>query len=415
MSGSVILCLMLIPGFPKPQLIAVGGSLIALGVLLMKKPQVTPEEIATEAQTEEITSDIDYYKDINNVYGLLNVEPIEMEFGYSLIPLVDEGSGGSFIDRVVMFRKQFAMEMGIVVPSVSLKDSGQLNPNQYTIRLKGEIVAQGDVLVDHFLALAPNDASAEQIDGIDTIEPAFGIPARWISEDKKVKAELAGYTLIDPTSVIITHLSEVIRIHIYELLNRQEVQNLLENLKATNETIVSEVVPSVISLSDLQKVLSNLLRESVPIRDMQTILETLGDYGTSIRDTDILTEYTRQSLKRTISHKFSEANQLRVISVDSEIEDMIMSAIKKSEHGSYLALDPNSIQRIITATSEQIDKVKNAVQIPIILTSPITRLYLKKLLDQFFPSIVVLSYSEIETNIQIQALGSVSLNSVSQS
>ena len=415
MAGSVILCLLLIPGFPPVQLITVGGSLITMGVLLSRKPKVSEEEIATEAHTEEITSDIDFYKDINNVYGLLNVEPIEMEFGYSLIPLVDEGSGGSFIDRVVMFRKQFAMEMGIVVPSVSLKDSGQLNPNQYTIKLKGEIVAQGDVLVDHFLALAPNEGGAEQIDGIDTIEPAFGIPARWISEDKKVKAELAGYTLIDPTSVIITHLSEVIRGHIYELLNRQEVQNLLENLKATNETIVSEVVPTVISLSDLQKVLSNLLRERVPIRDMQTILETLGDYGTSIRDTDILTEYTRQALKRTISHKFSEANQLRVISVDSEIEDMIMSAIKKSEHGSYLALDPNTIQRIISATSEQIDKVKNAVQVPIILTSPITRLYLKKLLDQFFPSIVVLSYSEVETNIQIQALGSVSLNSVSQS
>lgn len=415
MAGSVVLCLLLIPGFPPVQLITVGGSLITMGILLSRKPKVAEEEIATEAHTEEITSDINFYKDINNVYGLLNVEPIEMEFGYSLIPLVDEGSGGSFIDRVVMFRKQFAMEMGIVVPSVSLKDSGQLNPNQYTIKLKGEIVAQGDVLVDHFLALAPNDGGAEQIDGIDTIEPAFGIPARWISEDKKVKAELAGYTLIDPTSVIITHLSEVIRGHIYELLNRQEVQNLLENLKATNETIVSEVVPAVISLSDLQKVLSNLLRERVPIRDMQTILETLGDYGTSIRDTDILTEYTRQALKRTISHKFSEANQLRVISVDSEIEDMIMSAIKKSEHGSYLALDPNTIQRIITATSEQIDKVKNAVQVPIILTSPITRLYLKKLLDQFFPSIVVLSYSEVETNIQIQALGSVSLNSVSQS
>ena len=414
MSGGVIIALVLIPGFPKLQILAVGGLLVTLGVLLTKAPSKAKEDApgATGETTEEITSDIDFYKDINNVYTLLNVEPIEMEFGYSLIPLVDEGSGGSFIDRVVMFRKQFASEMGVVVPSVSLKDSGSLNPNQYSIKLKGETVAIGDVLVDHYLALAPSDSGAEQIEGIDTVEPAFGIPARWISEDKKIKAELAGYTLVDPTSVILTHLSEVIRQHIYELLNRQEVQNLLENLKQTNETIVTEVVPSIISLSELQKVLSNLLREGIPVRDMQTILETLGDYGTAIRDTDILTEYTRQALKRTISHRFSEANQLRIISVDSDVEEMIMSAIKKSDHGSYLALDPDSIQKIITATSEQIDRVKNAVQIPIILTSPITRLYLKKLLDQFFPNIVVLSYSEIETNIQIQALGSVSLASV---
>lgn len=409
MSGGVIIALIVIPGFPKLQIIAVGSLLIAMGYMLTRKPKAQQEEAESTAPTEEITSDIDFYKDINNVYTLLNVEPIEMEFGYSLIPLVDEGSGGSFIDRVVMFRKQFASEMGVVVPSVSLKDSGQLNPNQYSIKLKGETIAVGDVLVDHYLALAPSDGGAEQIEGIDTIEPAFGIPARWISEDKKIKAELAGYTLVDPTSVILTHLSEIIRQHIHELLNRQEVQNLLENLKQTNETIVTEVVPNVVSLSDLQKVLSNLLREGVPIRDMQTILETLGDYGVSIRDTDILTEYTRQALKRTISHKFSEANQLRIISVDSEIEDMIMSAIKKSEHGTYLALDPASIQKIVTATSEQIDRVKNAVQIPIVLTSPITRLYLKKLLDQFFPNIVVLSYSEIETDIQIQALGAVTL------
>ncbi|MEG2054023.1 MAG: FHIPEP family type III secretion protein, partial [Oscillospiraceae bacterium] len=253
-----------------------------------------------------------------------NVEQVEMEFGYSLIPLVDEASGGNFIDRVVMFRKQFALEMGMVVPSVRLKDSGQLNPNQYAIKFKGETVAVGDVLVDHFLALPPTDGE-DTIEGIETIEPAFGIPAKWISEDKRIKAELAGYTLIDPTSVIITHLSEVIRTHAHELLTRQEVGNMLTNMKKVNEPLVNEVIPNIVSASELQKVLSLLLYEGVPIRDLETIIETLADYGPVVKDTDMLTEYVRQSLRRTISHKFAESGQLKVISLDAEIENQIMA------------------------------------------------------------------------------------------
>ncbi|MEG0305410.1 MAG: flagellar biosynthesis protein FlhA, partial [Oscillospiraceae bacterium] len=304
LAGAVMSTLIFI-GFPVVQVLIVSTVLISIGLGLMKKQKqaLSDETAASEMQaTEEVTSEVSYYKNIDNVYGLLNVEQVEMEFGYSLIPLVDEASGGSFMDRVVMFRKQFALEMGMVLPSVRLKDSGALNPNQYSIKFKGEQVALGDVLMDHFLALAP-DAAAEPIDGIDTIEPAFGIPAKWISADKKSKAELAGYTLIDPTSVIITHLSEVIRQHAYELLNRQEVNSILDNLRKTSEALVGEIVPGVISVAELQKVLANLLREGVPIRDMQTILETLGDYGTSIKDSDMLCEYVRQALRRTISHK----------------------------------------------------------------------------------------------------------------
>ncbi|MEG0339838.1 MAG: flagellar biosynthesis protein FlhA, partial [Oscillospiraceae bacterium] len=263
LAGGVMSTLIFI-GFPAPQVLAVSAMLIGLGLVLIKKQKQGLEEqaVAAEAPAEEVTNEVSYYKNIDNVYGLLNVEQVEMEFGYSLIPLVDEASGGSFMDRVVMFRKQFAMEMGMVLPSVRLKDSGQLNPNQYSIKFKGEQVALGDVLMDHFLALAP-DSAAEPIDGIDTIEPAFGIPAKWISEDKKAKAEVAGYTLIDPTSVIITHLSEVIRQHAYELLNRQETNNILENLRKTNESIVSDIIPNIITVAELQKILSNLLRESV--------------------------------------------------------------------------------------------------------------------------------------------------------
>ncbi|MEG0762607.1 MAG: flagellar biosynthesis protein FlhA [Oscillospiraceae bacterium] len=409
LAGGVMSTLIFI-GFPAPQVLAVSAMLIGLGLVLIKKQKQGLEEqaVAAEAPAEEVTNEVSYYKNIDNVYGLLNVEQVEMEFGYSLIPLVDEASGGSFMDRVVMFRKQFAMEMGMVLPSVRLKDSGQLNPNQYSIKFKGEQVALGDVLMDHFLALAP-DSAAEPIDGIDTIEPAFGIPAKWISEDKKAKAEVAGYTLIDPTSVIITHLSEVIRQHAYELLNRQETNNILENLRKTNESIVSDIIPNIITVAELQKILSNLLRESVPIRDMATILETLGDYGTSIKDSDMLTEYVRQALKRTISHRFAEAGQIKVITLDAAIENTIMGAVKKMETGSYLALEPQVIQNIMNASSVQIDKIKELVQHTIVLTSPIVRLYYKKLIDQFYPNIVVLSFNEIDANIQIQALGNIEL------
>lgn len=410
-SGVVMLFLMPI-GFPPIQIIVVSAMLIGGGMLLLQRSRVPavaegPDDDIPGA-TQEVTSEASYYRNIDNVYGLLNVEQIEMEFGYSLIPLVDEASGGSFVDRVVMFRKHFAQEMGMVIPSVRLKDSGQLNPNQYTIMFKGEQVAAGDVLIDHYLALAPGDAG-EPIDGIDAIEPAFGIPAKWISEDKKPKAELSGYTLVDPTSVIITHLAEVIRQHAYELLNRQEVNNMIANLRKTNETIVEDTVPALLTVSDLQKVMCNLLREGVPIRDLETILETLGDYAAAVKDTDMLTEYVRQALRRTISHRFAEAGQLKVITLDAYIENTIMNAVKKMEGGSYLALEPDVIQAIITAATEQIDTVKDLVQNIIVLTSPIVRIYFKKLIDQFYPRIVVLSFNEIDTDIQIQALGNITI------
>ncbi len=407
--ASLALASLTLIGFPPVQVLSVSIGLFTLGIVLLRqtKPQLQTDQGLSP--TEEITSEASFYKNIDNVYGLLNVEQIEMEFGYSLIPLVDEGSGGSFIDRVVMFRKQFALEMGMVVPSVRLKDSGQLNPNQYAIKFKGEQVAQGDILVDHYLALAPSDLE-DSVDGIETVEPAFGIPAKWISEDKKIKAELAGYTLIDPTSVIITHLSEVIKKHAYELLTRQEVNNMLANLKKTNEMLVNDTIPSIVSLGELQKVLCSLLRESIPVRDLETILETLADYGMTVKDSDMLTEYVRQSLKRTISHRFAEAGQLKVISLDANVENTIMASVKKVENGSYLALDPKTIQNMISVTSREIDKIKDLVQVPIILTSPIVRIYFKKLVDQFYPDTVVLSFNEIDSNIQIQALGSIAIS-----
>ena len=263
-------------------------------------------------------------------------------------------------------------------------------------------------MVDHYLGLAPSEEE-DTVDGIETIEPAFGIKAKWISDDKKVKAELLGYTLIDPVSVIITHLSEIIKAHAYELLNRAEINNMLENLRKTNEALVNDTVPNVITVGDLQKVLCRLLQEQVPVRDMETILETLGDYGSKIKDTDMLTEYVRQSLKRTISHKFADADQLKVISLDAKVENLIMGAVKKMDSGSYLALDQESIQSIIVATTAQIERIRDIVPSPVILTSPIVRIYFKKLIDQFCPNVNVLSFNEIDSHIQIQALGTIEI------
>ena len=411
MAGMAMLCTMFI-GFPKAQVTTVSIAMIALGLILMRQSSVRQAAAAaTDAgpvPMEEVTNEADFYKNIDNVYNLLNVDQISMEFGYSLIPLVDEASGGSFVDRVVMFRKQFAQEMGMVFPSVRLKDSGQLNPNQYAISIKGEQVAQGEVLTDHYLALMPADGD-DTVDGIETVEPAFGIPARWISEDKRVKAELAGYTLIDPTSVIITHLSEVVKAHAHELLNRQETNNMLANLRKSNEAIVNDTVPAIVSVGNLQKILCNLLQEGVPIRDTETILETLADYGATVKDIDMLTEYVRQSLRRTITHRFSEAGQLKVISLDGNIENQIMGSVKKVESGSYLALDPQTIQAIISSTTREVDKIRDLVPVPIILTSPIVRIYFKKLVDQFYLNAVVLSFNEIDSDVKIQALGNITI------
>ena len=410
-AGGVVICLMVIPGFPKPQLLITGAGLIALGFTLnrtLNGKSAEEEAAEKEKQAGEALSETEYYKDIDNVYKLLSVEPIEMEFGYSLIPLADESAGGTFIERVVIFRKQFAQEMGMVFPSVRMRDNQNINPNKYVIKIKGEAVADGEILIDHYLAL-DNGSVSQEIDGIDTIEPAFHIPAKWIPEDKKIMADIAGYTLIDPTSVMITHLSEIIKSHANELLSRQDVKTMVDKLKETNPAIVEDTVPNVVSIAYLQKVLGNLLREGVPIRDLQTILETLSDYSSSLKDMDITTEYVRQALKRTITRRFNDAGQIRVITLDAGVENKIVGAVKKSEQGSYLALDPETIQAIVQSLQMQLDKVRDVIPTPIVLTSPIVRVYFKKLIDQFIPNVIVLSFNEIDNSVQIQAVGNISI------
>ena len=415
-TGIVMIALMLVPGFPKIILLVIGAALIFFGVHLQrlnKKEQAKLEEAEEKKRLDEIkaanaTADSDYYRDIDNVFKLLNVEQIEMEFGYSLLHLVDEKSGGNFVDRVVLFRKQFAVDMGMVIPSVRMRNNPEINPNQYLIKIKGEEVARGEILVDHLLAL-DNGEVTKPIEGIDTIEPSFGIPAKWISEDKKVMADIAGYTLIDPVSVMITHLSEVIKRHCHEILTRQDVKTMVENVRKSDATVVEDLVPGVVSYGYLQKVLCMLLKEGVPIRDLETILECLGDHASTLKDIDVTVEYVRQALKRTITRGFVEGGILRVITVDPRLEDIILAGVKKNANGSFVSLEPEVVNRIVSNTNAEIDKYKDVLPNIVILMSPFTRVYFKNMLDQFIPGITVLSYSEIDGSTQIKALGNITL------
>ena len=344
-TGVILLFLGVIPNTPHAALIIGGGGLVG-GGYLVKRGMERQKTIAAAAesavsQTEEVPpSESDYYKDINNVYSLLTVEPIEMEFGYSLIPMVDEGQGGKLISRIVIFRRQYAQDMGFVFPSIRLHDAASLGTNQYVIRIRGEEVARGEILVDYYLALEPANPLGE-IDGIETVEPAYGIPSRWILPENREMAEVYGYTVIDPLSVMLTHLSETIKKYAYELLNRAETIQLVENLKQFSPELVEEAIPNVVSYATLEKVLRSLLKEGVPIKDLGTILETLVDALGQGRDVDAAIEQVRGALARTITRRFCEDGQLRVVTLDAEVEKKIISSLTRNEQGVYLAMGPD--------------------------------------------------------------------------
>ncbi|NLJ79159.1 MAG: flagellar biosynthesis protein FlhA [Tissierellia bacterium] len=356
----------------------------------------------------EETSEAEELRKPENVLDLLKVDDIELEFGYGLIPLADVGQGGDLLDRIVMIRRQIAMELGLVVPIVRLRDNIQLVPNEYVIKIKGIKITGGEIFFDHYLAMDPGTGEGE-IEGIDTIEPAFGLPAKWITENEREKAEVFGYTVVDPPSVIATHLTEVIKEKAYELIGRQDVKLLLDNVAEDYPTVIEEVVPKVLSIGDVQKVLSNLLKEQISIRDMVTILETLADYGGVTTDTDLLTEYVRQRLSGYITNKYVEDGGLNVITLNNEVEEMIMNSINKTETGSYLSLEPNIAQQILDNTLKMVQKLTHAGQQPIILTAPIVRLYFKRLTEQLTRDLIVLSYNEIEPLVEVQSVGMVDI------
>lgn len=404
----------------------VGASMIALGLLtplsiilftlyglifiiagrtIASKLEVTA--IENEVSSEDLSAN--EIRKPENVVSLLQVDPIELEFGYGIIPLADTNQGGDLLDRVVLIRRQIALELGCVVPMIRLRDNIQLNPNQYIIKIKGIQVSEGEILFDHYMAMNPGYVE-EEITGIPTFEPSFHLPAIWITEGQRERAETLGYTVVDPPSIIATHLTEIIRSHIYELLTRQDVQNLVNNIQESHATLISELVPKLLNIGEIQKVLQNLLREGISIRDLVTIFETLADYAPTTRDTDVLTEYSRQSLKRAISNKFFPSNEMTsVVTLDPKVEQEIMGAVKQSEQGAYLSLDPGVTREIIESVQSEVHKLEELGKNPIIITSPIVRMYFKRLTQDYFKDLVVVSYNEIDSNVELQSVGMVTV------
>ena len=383
-----------------------GLVLIVLGRILNARKET--KEIEEEVEEEEVEAD--QIRRHENVNTLLQVDPIELEFGYGIIPLADVNQGGDLLDRVVMIRRQIALELGAVVPIIRLRDNIQLNPNQYIIKIKGIQVSEGEILFDHYMAMNPGYVE-EEITGIPTFEPSFHLPAVWITEAQRERAESFGYTVVDPPSIIATHLTEVIRTHLDELLTRQDVQNLINNIKESNTTLIDELIPKLLNVGEIQKVLQNLLREGISIRDLVTIFEVLADHASTTRDTDVLTEYVRQGLKRAISNKFFSGEETTsVITLDPKLEQEIMASVKQTEQGAYLTLDPDRTRQILSATEKEIAKLEEAGQTPIIITSPIVRMYFKKLTNDYFKNLIVISYNEIESDVELQSVGMVTID-----
>ena len=412
-------------GIPQVMYI-VGGVLIFLGIVTPLRLEwwlflglgavfiVTGRSISNNIGVESIEEEVhqaeneaEEIRRPENVVSLLQVDPIELEFGYGIIPLADVNQGGDLLDRVVMIRRQIALELGTVVPIIRLRDNIQLNPNQYIIKIKGIQVTEGEILFDHYMAMNPGYVE-EEITGIPTFEPSFHLPAIWITESQRERAESLGYTVVDPPSIIATHLTEVIRQHIAELLTRQDVQNLVNNLKESNPVLVDELIPKLLGLGEIQKVLQNLLEEGISIRDLLTIFETLADHAQTTRDTDVLTEYVRQALKRAISSKYFPANETTsVITLDPKIEQEIMSSVKQTEQGAYLTLDPERTKAIMNSVETEIQKLESLGKSAIIITSPIVRMYFKKLSEDYFKDLIVVSYNEVESNVELQSVGMV--------
>ncbi|MCX7772501.1 MAG: flagellar biosynthesis protein FlhA [Clostridia bacterium] len=397
-------CITLVPILWQWSLLLVAAGLVFLGRRLQSAQQaVTKQE---EQKVEE--QEVEEIRKPENVVSLLQVDPIELEFGYAVIPLADKNQGGDLLDRVVMIRRQLALELGVIVPIIRLRDNIQLSPNQYVVKIKGVEVARGELLLDHFMAMNPGTAD-EDIDGIPTTEPAFGLPALWIPESMRDRAEMMGYTVVDPPSIVATHMTEIIRRHIHELLRRQDVQTLIDNVKTTYPAIVDELIPKLMSLGEIQKVLANLLREGVSIRDMVTILETLADYAPITRDPDMLTEYARQGLGRAISKSYINRNNSEVITLDPRLEQMILDSVQKTEAGSYMALEPSVSNRIVNNTASLSEKMAQTGKQPIVLASPVVRLYFKRLTEHAIPGLVVLSYNELDPTLEVNAIGMVSV------
>ena len=407
MVGGSMAFLGIFTGLPTLVFVAYGVVFIVVARSIQSKMEVA----AVESEVSDVETSAEEIRKPENVVSLLQVDAIELEFGYGIIPLADVNQGGDLLDRVVLIRRQIALEYGCVVPTIRMRDNIQLNPNQYIIKIKGIQVSEGEILFDHYMAMNPGHVE-EEVTGIPTFEPSFHLPALWITESQRERAESFGYTVVDPPSIIATHITEVIKEHLDELLTRQDVQNLVNNIQEKNSTLVTELIPKLLGVGEVQKVLQNMLREGISIRDLVTIFETLADYAPTTRDTDVLTEYVRQSpsIKRFISNKYFPVNMTTsVVTLDPKIEQDIMASVKQTEQGSYIAMDPEKNQLIMRSVKEEIDKLENLGCNPIIITSPIVRMYFKRMTKDYFRDLIVISYNEIESNVELQSVGMVTI------
>ncbi len=402
-TGVFLVLLALVPGLPFFPFASIGVFLLYIAYLMRKtaKDAIDVEEI------DEIEAEVEESKRPENVYNLLNVDTLELELGYGLIPMVDTNQGGDLLDRVILIRRQIAIELGIVVPPVRIRDNMQLEPNKYLIKLKGVVMATGELMLDRLLAMNPGEELL--ISGIQTIEPAFGLPAIWIEEEDQEEAEIAGCTVVDPPSVLSTHLTEFIKSHATEIISRQDVQNIINHVKETAPSVVDEVIPRLLSLSEVHRIIINLLNERVPVRDMVTIFEAIGDYSGITKDLDILTEYVRQAISRQIINTYLENDTLNVLTLSPETESLIRNSLQETDSGNYLALEPKDIQLIAESISEAVERLSIMGLQPVILTPPIIRLYFRRLIERNFPAVPVLSYNEIPQNVNIEVVGTVTI------
>ncbi len=403
--GVMLVFISLIPGLPKVPIYIIAGLILVVGIVQLRAKKVPEQPVIEEDKALAAAKE---KRKPENVTSLLQVELIGIELGYGLVPLVDTSQGGDLLERVVMIRRQCAIDLGIIVPVIRIRDNIQLSTNEYVIKIKGVEVAKGEVMLDHVLALSTSDVKGK-LQGIETTEPTFGLPAVWIPESEREKAELLGYTTVDAPSVIATHLTETIKRHCYELLTRQQVQTLIDNLKTTQPALVDETVPKLFSLGEIQKVLGNLLKENVPIRDMGTILETLADYGTVVRDPELLTEYVRKSLYRSISKRFVPDDSARVITLDPALENLIAEKTKQTEQGTYVALSQDELQRVFNRLRETIEGMNQMGITPIVLTSPLVRRQFKNITSTMVPDLTVLSYNELDNNVEVFSDGVIGL------
>jgi flagellar biosynthesis protein FlhA len=383
--------------------------LLLIGTIVFILSRVLKQASERATRIETIKKEKEAARRPERVEGLLHVDPMELEIGYGLIRMVDPDQGGMLLERVTRIRRQMALDLGIVVPPIRIRDNIQLEPNQYVIKIRGVKVAEGFVMPDNYLAMDSGVATGP-IEGIRTKEPAFGLPAYWITEQEKQKAEALGYTVVDATTVLSTHLTEVIKSHAADLLTREDVNTLLRTLEETNPSVVKEVVPNVLKPGEVQKVLQNLLREGVSIRDLGSILETLSDYAPRIRDPEILTEYVRNALARSICHQYIEKEgRMYVITLDPKLEDLIRSAIERTEHGSYLSMSPVVFNKVVERISKEVQRLMSAGHSPVILCSPQIRYHVKRITEQIQPGIAVLSYNEILKDVRVESMGMVSV------